>query len=97
MQIEDFIAARIYDDEQLAESMTTAERRESVLLECKAKKGILLEWMIQRRRSEINRTVPAMSPRVLQYLALPYSNHPDYRPASWSPPEPGTVETWGRR
>ena len=101
--IEDFIAARIYDDELEAEALLEATlegwvaRRERLLLEVKAKRGILLDWMGQRRRSEVDRMIPAPSPRVLQYLALPYSDHPDYRQASWTPPEPGTVETWGRR
>lgn len=138
MMIEDFIAARIYEDEQLALEMPQPHRwafepsrgdggafiidadgdtiselgelRElehgmfvaqwdpaRVLLECKAKRGILLEWMGQRRRSEVDRTIPYPSPRVLQYLALSWSHHPEYRSPSWSPPEPGTVETWGRR
>jgi hypothetical protein len=126
MAIEDFIAARIYDDEQtaqaaapwsLVDTVEAAERDGAldraeheaqlgfvaqwdparVLLECKAKRGILLEWMTQRRRAEVDRTIPGPSPLVLQYLALTWRYHPDYLPAAWTPPEPGTVETWGRR
>ena len=96
MAIEDFISERIYEDEQAAETMAP-EVAERWLLECKAKRGILLDWMTQRRRSEIDRTIPGPSPLVLQYLALPWSDHPDYLPVAWTPPEPGAVELWGRR
>jgi hypothetical protein len=113
MAIEDFIAARIYDDELEAEQLIAdppaedSERAEEwagvlvrwerALLECKAKRGILLDWMGQRRRAEVDRTIPGPSRLVLQYLALPYRDHPDYLATAWTPPEPGTVETWGRR
>ncbi len=76
-----------------------------VLLECQAKRGILLHYMAQKRRAEALNRAHADNPAIfypepwdlsLRYLALPYRDHPDWQ-ESWQPPEPGTVETWGRR
>jgi len=76
-----------------------------VRLECDAKTGILLHYMTQRRRAEALNRAHADNPAIfypepwdlsLRYLALPYRDHPDWQ-ESWLPPEPGTVETWGRR
>jgi hypothetical protein len=138
----DFLAARIYDDEQLAREMPApaswgidpapdggayivdaagglqqddlGEMRDlrhglfvsRVLLECEAKRGILLDYMTRRRRVlAINgrteddpalSSYPLPSDLPLRYLALPYRAHPEYS-AAWAPPTPGTVETWGRR
>jgi hypothetical protein len=75
-----------------------------VLLECEAKRGILLDYMTRRRQAEaanrcletdaIYYALPSDLP--LRYLALPYRDHPEYSEA-WAPPAAGTVETWGRR
>jgi hypothetical protein len=150
----DFLAARIYDDEQLARELPAPPGLEArqwearpwgvdvapdgggyiiaggpasddlgefrdlrhalfvsqwdparVLLECEAKRGILLDYMTRLRRWQkvFDRTDPARmaeiekpSPLPLYYLALPYRAHPEYSEA-WAPPTPGTVETWGRR
>jgi hypothetical protein len=76
-----------------------------VLLECEAKRGILLDYMTRRRQAEhLNKhyvTTPAIyyalpSDLPLRYLALPYRAHPEYSEA-WAPPAAGTVEKWGRR
>jgi hypothetical protein len=146
----DFLAARIYDDEQLARELPAPDRWEArhwgiepgpdsggyvidasletgeavgqfddlrhalfvaqwdparVLLECEAKRGILLDYMTQLRRYNADtrdgttrgtQFMPRPSDLPLRYLALPYRAHPEYSEA-WAPPAAGTVETWGRR
>jgi hypothetical protein len=141
----DFLAARIYDDEQLAREILPQQwgiepgsggigyitdaalepigpkqigamdlphalfasqwDPARVLLECEAKRGILLDYMTRRRQAEhLNKhyvTTPAIyyalpSDLPLRYLALPYRAHPEYSEA-WAPPAAGTVEKWGRR
>lgn len=102
--IADFLAARIYDDEQDAENAAEPAEAERLLLECEAKRGILLDYMTRRRQAEqLNRYkttdaayYPMPSDLPLKYLALPYRAHPEYSRA-WAPPASGTVETWGRR
>ena len=101
--IADFLAARIYEDELKAERLQQPRRKNREQAEAKAKQGILLDYMGQLRRWEARRngmhtnmSDPRPSDLALKYLALPYADHPDYQP-SWAPPEPGTVETWGRR
>jgi hypothetical protein len=149
--IADFLAARIYDDEQLAREIPAPQQWQArqwgidpapdggayivdagdgpasddlgefrdlrhalhaaqwdparVLLECEAKRGILLDYMTRRRRYNADtrdgttrgtQLMPRPSDLPLRYLALPYRDHAEYSEA-WAPPAAGTVETWGRR
>jgi hypothetical protein len=145
----DFLAARIYDDEQLARETTPQQWSVEpgdggigyitdyddnaaigatdleralfvsqwdparVLLECEAKRGILLDYMTRRRRYESEARQRQGASRESFVPPLAYANPwPSDLPLrylalpyrahpeyseAWAPPRPGTVETWGRR
>jgi hypothetical protein len=153
----DFLAARIYDDEQLAapfrnelgdvqqwradeiggavrqvgtpafglpDLLATFETHleadhvaqwdpARVLLECEAKRGILLDYMTRRRRYE---TEARQRQGAARESFVPPHGYTNPRPSdlplrylalpyrahpeyseAWAPPAAGTVETWGRR
>ena len=78
------------------EWVTTPLTTDRILAECKAKQGILLDYMGQLSRWEKQPTRDMPDSMALRYLSLPYADHPEYQ-QWWTPPEPGTRETWGRR
>jgi hypothetical protein len=94
-ELADFLLARIVEDEQRARELQAAYDRDEVrppgrlvnlfalvvpshvLAECEAKRQII-DW------TQGWRIVPFTGDSLLRCLALPYADHPDFRP-EWRP------------
>ncbi len=90
LTLADFLLARIAADERAARALAEHDRRpvlslamtvnhpERILAECEAKRRIV------EQVSDVKWAGYAVRDVILGYLALPYTDHPDYRD-DWRP------------